>query len=295
MANPLDPTPSLADLRQKVRVEERLKAISSQLIEAHRQRQPDLVEAYARQAGISIDGQSLRLLFVKTIQVFHPDRFRVIWDQIDQAFRENDQRALAALVQLLRYHPRSGAARSRPEYEEDEYEEEEEWASGFDPEDQAFDEDYSGDFDDEPEGTFYSVVKRELFGNLDLSLDPSDLGKLEGELDLSDYDLHDLGGIEWCRGLTGLNLSRNNLDNVYPLRGLVKLEALDLAENDLEDADALGSLVNLKELDLSANEIDDVAFLGRLPNLRYVDLSGNPVRNKAVLDGLEARGVIVIF
>ena len=124
-------------------------------------------------------------------------------------------------------------------------------------------------------------MKRELFGNVDLYPDAADLAKLEGELDLSDYDLSDLEGIEHCRSLTVLNLSRNNIDNVFPLKDLIKLEALDLAENDLEDADALGDLTNLKELDLSANDIDDVAFLDRLPFLKYVDLTGNPVRNKA--------------
>lgn len=286
---------TLSDLKQKPLVEERLKAIAAQLIAAHRRHHHDLVVPYARQAGITVEGQAPHHLFMKAIQVFHPDRLTLVWDRIDRAFLTSDHKTLDELIHLLRFHPDPTPILRREVDFEDEDEE-----YGFDTEDFGFDihteyeDEFSEDWDPD-EGSFYSAVKRELFGNLDLYPDAADLAKLEGELDLSDYDLHDLEGIEHCRGLTALNLSRNNIDNVFPLKDLIKLEALDLAENDLEDADAVGSLVNLKELDLSANEIDDVAFLERLLHLKYVDLTGNPLRNKAVIAKLEARGVIVIL
>ena len=291
----MEPLLTLSELKQKPLVEERLKAIAAQLIASHRRHHHSLVLPYARQAGIAVEGQAPHHLFMKAIQVFHPDRLVVVWDQISAAFLASDHRTLDQVIQLLRFHPEPAASpRKVVEFED----EEEEY--GFDTEDFGFDiyADYAEDYGDGEwdldEGTFYSAVKRELFGNLELYPDAADLAKLEGELDLSDYDLHDLEGIEHCRGISSLNLSRNNIDNVFPLTDLIKLETLDLAENDLEDADALGGLVNLKELDLSANDIDDVAFLDRLPRLRYVDLTGNPVRNKAVIAKLETRGVIVI-
>jgi hypothetical protein len=292
----MEPLLTLAQLRQKPLVEERLKAISTQLIAAHRRHHHDLVVPYARQAGVAVEGQAPHHLFMKAIQVFHPDRLSVVWDRIDRALLTSNHRELEALTQLLRFHPERAPVRPLVDAHEPEEYDYDEADFGFGvPETDEEDERFDDEGWDPDEGTFYSAVKRELFGNLALYPDAADLAKLEGELDLSDYDLHDLDGIEHCRGLTALNLSRNNLDNVFPLSDLIKLEALDLAENDLEDADALGGLVNLQELDLSANEIDDVAFLERLPQLRYVDLTGNPVRNKAVLAKLEARGVIVIF
>ena len=288
---------TLTELTQKALIEERLKAIAAQLIAAHRRHHHDLVLPYARQAGIPSDGQLPHHLFMKTIQVFHPDRLTLVWDRIHRAVQGSDRTELEAVIQLLRLHPDpAGPVRVAVDFEDEEEEygfDEEDF--GFDIQDEAWDEEWEASGWDTDEGTFYSAVKRELFGNLDLYPDAADLGRVEGELDLSDYDLHDLEGIEHCRGLTALNLSRNNLDNVYALKDLVKLESLDLAENDLEDADALGGLTNLRELDLSANEIDDVAFLDRLTQLSYVDLTGNPVRNKAVIDRLEARGVIVIL
>ena len=287
---------TLVEVKQKHLVEDRLKAIAAQLISAHRRKSHDLVIPYARQAGLPIEGQAPHHLFMRTIQVFHPDRLTLIWNQVERAVHFSDQVALDGFVRLLRYHPETVSMRTEVDFDQ------EEEVYGFDSDDFGFDihdtfddEEFVGQAWDPDEGTFYSAVKRELFGNLEVYPDVADLAKLEGELDLSDYDLHDLEGIEHCQSLTVLNLSRNNLDNVFLLSGLTKLEALDLAENDLEDADSLGALVNLKELDLSANEIDDVAFLDRLTALKYVDLTGNPVRNKAVIDRLEARGVIVII
>lgn len=283
---------SVADLRQKPLVEDRLRVISAQLISAHRKHLPGQVLLYARQAGIAVEGQTPHQVFMKTIQVFHPDRLSVIGARIDRAWASSDHRDLEAIVQLLRVHsePVRGPG---PELDFDQDFDERDEAGDYEDFDEGWWVGFEGD--GEPDGTFFSAVKRELFGAREVDLDAEVLVRLDGELDLSDYDLHDLEGVEWCRSLRALNLSRNNLDNVYPLKDLIKLETLDLAENDLEDADALVGLVNLKELDLSANEIDDVAFLDRLPHLRYVDLTGNPVRTKAVIDRLEARGVIVIF
>lgn len=297
----MEPLLTLSDLQRKSVVEDRLKAIAAQLIAAHRRHRHELVIPYARQAGIATDGQAPHHLFMKAIQVYHPDRLNVVWDRIAQARASSDGSALDSLLQLLRYHPEGvGSPQRRFDRPAEEEGEEEAEEYGVDEDEFGYDDfEEAGDFDaedgwDPDEGTFYSAIRSVLFGNLDFSPDPADLAKLEGELDLSDFDLHELDGIEYCRSLTALNLSRNNLDNIYCLKDLVKLEALDLAENDLEDADALGGLVNLVELDLSANDIDDVAFLDRLPRLRYVDLTGNPVRTRAVLARLEARGVIVI-
>ncbi len=282
------------ELKQKSLVEDRLKAIAAQLIAAHHRKTHDVVVPYARQAGLPVEGESPHRLFMRTIQVFHPDRLSVLWDRIEKAHAASNPAELDALVRLLEHHPDRAPRRIAVDFED----EEEEY--GFGTEDFGYDiqdEDEESEWDGETvadEGTFYSAVKSELFGNLDVYPDASDLSKLEGELDLSDYGLFDLEGIEYCQGLTSINLSQNNIDNVYPLGTLTKLESLDLAENDLEDADALGGLTQLKELDLSANDIDDVAFLERLTSLRYVDLTGNPVRNKAVLERLESRGVIVI-
>jgi hypothetical protein len=286
----MDPEFSLPALKNPALVEERLKAITAQLLAARSRGDEALVLGYARQAGlVSGPGPGPTNLFARTIHVYHPDRLAGLRDRIDRAFRSGDRTDLDALVRLLGYRA-EGFFVDPIGFEGD-------WDDAWE-DDPGFDDGEGGFTDpdwDPDEGTFLSAVRRAVFRTPGLYPGPADLARLTGELDLSAWDLHELDGIEHCRGLTGLNLAQNNLDNVFLLKDLVKLETLDLAENDLEDADALGGLVNLRDLDLSGNEIDDVAFLVRLPRLRYVDLTGNPVRNKAVVAALEARGVVVIW
>jgi len=292
----MNPKFSLSDLKQKTHVEERLKLIAGQLIAAHRHQNHRLVVPYAKQAGLFAEGESLRRLFAKTIQVFHPDRLSTLWDRIERAHATGDSHILEEIIILLEYHP-DGSGRIVVDDEQQQY--------GYDDEDFGYDIDPESEQDDEgedefpdgdeDEGTFYSAVRRELFGNLDLYPNALDLGRLEGELDLSDYDINDLGGIEHCQGLTAINLSGNVIDNVFPLGALTKLEFLDVSENELENADSLGSLWQLKELDLSSNDIEDFDFLDRLLSLKYVDLTGNPVQDKRVVERLVRRGVVVIY
>ena len=286
---------SPASLRNPTLVEQRLKAITAQLLTAREHGDFGLIEAYARQAGLFEGGRPGAMgpaLFARTIGVFHPDRLAALNLRITRSLDTEDRDDLAAVVRLLELRREGGPPRpwgfdagethSGPPGFDD---------PGFDDAEGGFTD---GDWDPD-EGTFLSAVRRVVFRTPGLYPGPADLGRLTGELDLSAWDLHDLDGIEFCRGLTGLNLAQNNIDNLFLLKDLVRLELLDLADNDLEDADALAGVVNLRDLDLSGNEIDDVAFLARLPRLRYVDLSGNPVRNKAVVSALEARGVVVIW
>ena len=99
----------------------------------------------------------------------------------------SDHRTLEAVVQLLEFHP-EGVLRPRVWLQDEEQEEEE---YGFDEDDFGFDihtDDFEEDEDeddwDPDAGTFFSAVKRTLFGNLEFYPTPSDLAKLDGELDL---------------------------------------------------------------------------------------------------------------
>ena len=97
----MDTLLTLVELKQKPLVEERLKAIAAQLIAAHRRHHHDLVVPYARQAGITVEGQAPHHLFMKAIQVFHPDRLTLVWDRIDRAFLTSDHKTLDELIHFL--------------------------------------------------------------------------------------------------------------------------------------------------------------------------------------------------
>ncbi|MFA6507199.1 MAG: hypothetical protein WCT14_13965 [Treponemataceae bacterium] len=290
-------------------IEERLKRISALLIEAHRSGRQDTISRYAQRIAVVHSGSPKRQ-FMQLIQVFHPDRLAVYVKQVADHRSLGDDAGLQTLEKLLEYETFSGTItrRHRTEPSARTYEEygfDETYSYGDDDfgfgEDTARDEEADfgdDDFEDaDPfaEGTFMDAIKREFFGNLELYPTKFEIEQFEGELDLSDYDLNDLSGAEFCVNITSLNLAMNEIDNIWPLRELSRLEFLDLSSNSLENADDLGELIALKELDLSFNDIDDIAFLLKLPLLVCVSLVGNPVKDRSVLEKLRKRGVMVIL
>ncbi len=81
-------------------------------------------------------------------------------------------------------------------------------------------------------------------------------------------------------------LSKKQIDDLTPLRGLVALERLFLDTNQINDISALSKLINLKGLDLSSNQIENTKPIGNLPSLQWVNLAHNRIRHIKALSGL---------
>lgn len=145
------------------------------------------------------------------------------------------------------------------------------------------------------ESDFIEVLKEMFFGNLDIHLEPIDLHQIDGELDVSDYDLYDIEGIEHCCNVTALNLSNNRLSNIYQLRHLTRLAELDLSDNEIFDIEPLTELDELETLYLENNDIEQFELLLKLPGLKFVSIYGNPgSADEEVVRTLKAGGVIVV-
>ena len=150
------------------------------------------------------------------------------------------------------------------------------------------------DFGEEEHG-FMEAVHRLFAGGLEVIITASDLVNLEGALDLSDYDIGDLEGVQHCLYINELNLSNNRIEKIGHLAPLVELCYLFLSNNLIESIAPLEDLVHLKELDLSFNNISDISVLEKLGELEYVNLLGNPIRDYSIVDRLMKKGIIVIF
>jgi Leucine-rich repeat (LRR) protein len=61
----------------------------------------------------------------------------------------------------------------------------------------------------------------------------------------------------------------------------------------LRDISPLKSLVRLEFLRLDGNLVEDITPIMELPKLRVLDVTGNPNAQRARLDELSDRGVIV--
>jgi len=287
----------------RAQVQETLKRISAELITAHRTGRRDILARFARQAGIPEAEWPKQpgKLFIKLIQIYHPDRLESMMERIASCQTANDAAGLAEIAAILIPATKPGRGSETgaddagpvPEYV---------WQAA----DFGFGE---GSFDDHLENgrlrteertrhqrpiDFIEALKREFFGNLDLHLSRLEMEELDGELELVDLGIGDLHGIQYCRNITGLNLSLNEIHDIGPLRSLKRLETLDLSGNQIEDADDLGNLRWLEELDLSDNQIEDIGFLENLHRLKVLNLRGNPIRDSAILAILRERGVLFL-
>ena len=77
-----------------------------------------------------------------------------------------------------------------------------------------------------------------------------------------------------------VDLSRNEIVSLSPLKNLVACRKLVLNHNKVEDLSALREVVSLRELSLVDNNLSSVEHLkclAHLDKLEYLDLSSNPI------------------
>ena len=109
--------------------------------------------------------------------------------------------------------------------------------------------------------------------------------------------VRDLTGIEYATELTVLNLgavfingthiNSNEITDLSPLSGLVKLTELYLHRNLIRDLSPLSNLTALETLDVSANfHISDLSPLSGMTRLRMLNLYTNEISDLSPLSGL---------
>lgn len=96
-------------------------------------------------------------------------------------------------------------------------------------------------------------------------------------IDLSALNISDISNVSKFVNPETLNLSRNNISNLYPLQDAgnrMMIRNLDLSYNSIMDATPLGMLYGLETLDVSYNMISsELPFMG-LTNLRTLNVTG---------------------
>jgi len=95
--------------------------------------------------------------------------------------------------------------------------------------------------------------------------------------------IKDLTGVEKCRSLASLDLAKNNITNVAPLRELANVQYLNLADNQIEDISPLSGMKALQYIELSNNRVKEVTPLSSLTNLASLYLSNNKITDIAPL------------
>lgn len=283
------------EIKEKLTAE-RLKKITVDIINSYKNKNYYQLRRYA---SIATGGseESNSKTFAVLIKQYHPDKLSFILKQVEETYRSGNYDGLRGIKEKYIFeieshvHVPEYAAEHREEYafdrsdfgygEKNIYEDDEYGETGL-------------DFQEES-GGFLDAVRKMIFGGLENNFTEADLYKIDGTLDLSDYDISDLSGIENCIYLEELNLSDNSIEKIGKMSALAELKTLYISGNQIENIDVLGGLVKLKEIDISFNNIGDISALEHLPGLEYVNIIGNPIRDYSVINHLIGRGVIVVF
>jgi internalin A len=119
------------------------------------------------------------------------------------------------------------------------------------------------------------------------------------ELNASGRGISDLTGLEYATNLAFLNLGEfyyywvwppelrtNQIEDITPLTGLIRLKSLNLSNNQISDISALSDITALETLILYNNKITDISALSDLSNLTSLDLERNQITDITPLSGL---------
>jgi Leucine-rich repeat (LRR) protein len=105
-------------------------------------------------------------------------------------------------------------------------------------------------------------------------------------LDARNFNITDLTGIEKATYLISLELSKNRISAIDPLKGLTYLDHVNLAFNQVESISALSPLKYLKSLYLTGNQIQDLSPIQNLTYLQYLEVSRNNISDTTALTNL---------
>jgi len=285
--------------------EEKLKKISSVIIEAYRKNDKSTLRNFASALDISLHELENKpaAAFRKMMLFYHPDRRVLIHKKIRELSAAGHNELLGKMERSVckDLHPLSKQNKKSRErsYTGEDFTFREEFRTNpfndnFASDDFLYTHEDRTRISEEDFFEFIEAVRSLMYGNLPGELLPKDLYHLDGELDLSEEGIGDLSGLEYCINITELVLSRNRISQISDLSGLTQLQSLDLSRNHISYVDDLASLGSLKVLDLSFNEIEDISPLIQLDELKYLNLIGNPLKSAETIRSLRCRGVMVI-
>lgn len=282
--------------------EENLNFITSNIIDCYKEKR----FAYILEINQLISENNVNLLekinktFSRIIMRFHPDKLNYYLNEIENSFQNGNIERLEELSKILLVLDIDVSSAKanlidkdfsfEPEYVWD-YEQE-----GFiyfnEGEENQFNIDEVENEQYHKKTTFLSAIKRREFGSLNVEFPVHELFDSE-EIELADYDIDDLDGIEFCKHLISIDLSNNNISDISKLAFIKSLEEVYMSNNQINFIDRIYTLKKLKIIDLSNNKIDDISALLNLNNLEYINVVSNNIPNHQI-KMFEEKGIIVI-
>ncbi len=282
--------------------EENLNKITAQIINIYKSRDYAMLRDLAEIVAEYIDFKynKINKSFLKLITLYHPDKGSYHLKELDKLFINKDLNGLSCYSHILSVQHIDNYTISTESYADIDYNPQ--YIYDFEEEGFTFIDDLETyeklDIDKSfnkkiSYNTFYSAVKKKIYGNLNVEMPSYYLEDFE-DIDMAEYYIRSLEGIEACKHAKIIDLSRNNISDIKKLTKLKQLEEIYLADNQINYIDGFHFLKNLRVLDISNNFIEDLSPLFQLEYLEYLNIVGNNV-SMYHIDLLKGKGIMVVF
>ncbi|HEY4787894.1 MAG TPA: leucine-rich repeat domain-containing protein [Bacteroidales bacterium] len=275
-----------------------LNKITAGIIELYKTQQYDRIRDISNTISdfIEIDERNISKCFSKLVMIYHPDKETYYNKEIEKYYHSGNQEGLnqlrhILLIQNMEDIPVSAAVLDDIDYSPEYGWDEEPQGNSYFSESENFESEEEAFYEDD--NTFFTALKRKIYGRINIDMPVYYLEDLD-EIEMAEYEVESLDGVEYCIHTAILDLSRNQLTDISELWNLKQLEELYLADNQIGYIDSLGNLPKLRVVDLSNNLIDDISPLLELENLEYVNIVGNKIPRHQI-DELLSKDVIVVY
>lgn len=278
-----------------------LNSITANIIHLYKSKQFGSIRKISRMVAEYTDIQenNISKCFSRLIMIYHPDKEAFYNQEIDRYYQSKNYESLNQFAHILVVNDIDNILSDNYEVDEDiDYQPEYVWdyeREGF----QYFDEDEENEAYGEEAGyfseenTFYNAVKRKVYGSMKVDLPSYYLEDFE-DIDMAEYEIENLEGIEFCIHAVNIDLSKNMIEDISGLWYLTKIEELYLSDNQIGFIDSLSNLKELRVLDISNNFIDDLSPLADLQNLEYLNVIGNKIPQEQI-DEFSRRDMVFLY
>jgi len=96
-----------------------------------------------------------------------------------------------------------------------------------------------------------------------------------------------LEGLQHCKALMKIDLEKNEIVDLSPIKDLKQLQYVDLSSNKIEKLDPIAGLVQSQYLQFSKNAISDLSPLREMSNLRSLYFADNQIKSVEPIAGLK--------
>jgi curved DNA-binding protein CbpA len=280
---------------------ENLGQISGRIIEMFREHRYDALRYMQKVVNeyTPCEEEKINKVFSKLIMIYHPDRLSQTVARLEEAYLRGDFEELYTMSHILtiqHLEPEkvtvSNVITDEDLAEEFGWDDSMDGFSYFTGAEGAYEEDQD-DMEEFHSHSFLMALKRRVYGNLNVDFPMYLLEDLE-EIDMADYEIESLDGIEACRYARVVDLSNNNLTDITDIQDLHQVERLYLSNNHIGLIDPLSNLIVLQVLDISYNDVDDLSPLFDLSHLSYLNVMGNRIPSWQ-LEKLQLKGVTIVY